>query len=359
MKNSSRTVAVSAAVGALLACSPPVASRAEAPRPRTARPAGRLGAKVPATRPGVGRRVVPLGAARRVMPVAVDPDIPSPAVHPMASSRAEAAELQRLWTPARMRRAVPLDGIVALESRPPRAVRGGPPAETPATSPSTGAAWASGGKVVHTAGRVFFTYQGQPASCSGDAVTGANQSTVITAGHCVRLGGAWHKDWVFVPGYHDGQAPYGKWTARRTLTTPQWEAREALDYDVGAAVVAPLGGRTLTSVVGGQGIAFNQKRRRPMYAFGYPADTPYDGSRLVYCSGTVKDDTAKTHDLGLTCDMTAGSSGGPWFLRFDETTGTGIQNSVSSFKYDAAPTEMFGPYFGADAEALYHKAQNT
>jgi V8-like Glu-specific endopeptidase len=369
MKNSPRLAAMSALTGALLSVSPIPASQAGTSRPArgadgSAPAASGLAAQEAA--PGLGLPGTPSDRVRhggrpgraRLSPPFPDGDGLSPAVHRMAESRTEEERLVRWWTPARMRHAHPLDGLIALDAVP-RLVPGGRPAETPASSPSSGAAWTAGGKVAQTTGRVFFTYQGRPASCSGNAVTSANQSTVITAGHCVRLDGAWHTDWVFVPGYHDGQAPYGKWTATRTLTTAQWEAHEDINYDVGIAAVGPLDGRTLTSVVGGQGIAFNQQRHRRMYAFGYPAEAPYDGSKLVYCSGTAKDDPHKTQDLGLTCDMTAGSSGGPWFLGFDEKTGTGTQNSVNSFTYTAVPNEMFGPYFGNAVKALYDKAQNT
>ncbi|MCO6011074.1 peptidase [Actinoallomurus purpureus] len=355
MKNSPRVAAVSALIGAFLSLPPSSASHADPAHP--GRRTGISSSGGPAVR---GRETAPRLGRRDAAGGRIGLGIHqvSPAVHRMAETRTDRERLVRWWTPARMRRADPLDDLVALQTTR-RPVPGGLPSETPASSPSAGAAWTSGGGVAHTTGRVFFTYQGHPASCSGNAVTSANQSTVITAGHCVRLDRAWHTDWVFVPGYHDGQAPYGKWTAMRTLTTAQWEAREDLDYDVGVATVAPLNGRTLTSVVGGQGIAFNQRRHRPMYAFGYPAEAPYDGSKLVYCSGTAKEDPGKTHDLGLTCDMTAGSSGGPWFTGFDDRTGTGTQNSLNSFKYNALPNEMFGPYFGTAVQALYDKAQNT
>lgn len=263
------------------------------------------------------------------------------------------------WTATRMRNATPLDTL-ARTKRVSGTVRRGLAAQAPASLPTAvGGSWTGGGKVTHTAGRVFFTYAGQAASCSGDAVTSHNRSTVITAGHCVKLDGKWHTNWVFVPGYHDGKAPYGKWTAKQTLTTPQWKAAEDLKYDVGAAVVNRRGGRALTSVVGGQGIAFGQKRDQTMYDFGYPAETPYDGTKLTYCSGDTVDDPLGSGDLGMACTMNGGSSGGPWFLKFNEKTGTGVQNSVNSFKYTFLPTHMFGPYFGADAKRLYDKAQNT
>ena len=64
-----------------------------------------------------------------------------------------------------------------------------------------------------------------------------------------------------------------------------------------------------------------------------------------------------TGDVGMTCNMTGGASGGPWFAQFAESSGTGRQNSVNSFKYSFTPTWMFGPYFGADAQNLYNAAQ--
>ncbi|MGW0802381.1 trypsin-like serine peptidase [Nonomuraea sp. NPDC002799] len=225
---------------------------------------------------------------------------------------------------------------------------------------SPGLPWTDGGAIVRTTGRVFFTTaEGQNASCSGSAVTSANESVVMTAGHCVKLNGASHRNWAFVPAFDDGRRPFGTWVATTLLTTQQWNAREDINFDIAAAVVAPLQGRTLTDVVGGQGVAFNQARRRQMFAFGYPAAPPFDGSDLTYCSGRAFNDTVMTQDLGLRCAMTGGSSGGPWFQGFDERTGLGWLNSVNSFKYDGAPQFMFGPFFGNEAMSVYQAAQNA
>ncbi|TLP50495.1 peptidase [Microbispora tritici] len=232
------------------------------------------------------------------------------------------------------------------------------------SSRTSGSSWTAGGTIARTTGRVFFTVTtgsdaGRNASCTGTAVTSANKSVVITAGHCVKLNGAFHANWVFVPGYDQGDRPDGTWPATTLLTTSQWNSGENMNFDIAAAVVAPQGGRSLTEVVGGQGVAFNQPRGRQTYAFGYPAGAPYDGSRLVYCSGRTFDDYLSSEDQGLSCGMTGGSSGGPWLLNFNQSTGGGMVNSVNSFKYNFAPSWMFGPYFGAEAEAVYNTAQNT
>ncbi|MEW9548298.1 serine protease [Nonomuraea sp. NPDC050783] len=288
------------------------------------------------------------------------------------------------WTPQRMLAARPLDtpaprrssrsgptqgtpwatrgAALTTTSGRPYAVRPVSAARRPAevVRNSPGLRWVDGGAVTRTVGRVFFTTaDGRNSACSGTAVTSANESVVMTAGHCVKLNGAAHRNWVFVPGFDNGRRPFGTWAATTLLTTRQWNADEDINFDVAAAVVAPLQGRTLTDVVGGQGVAFNQPRRRQMFSFGYPAAAPFDGSRLIYCSGRAIDDTVQTRDLGLRCTMTGGSSGGPWFQGFDGSTGQGWLNSVNSFKYDFAPNFMFGPFFGDEAMAVYRAAQSV
>ncbi|MCZ7459757.1 trypsin-like serine peptidase [Streptomyces sp. WMMC940] len=289
---------------------------------------------------------------------------PAPAPAPTAvahhATAAEQHQARTFWTAERMRAAVPLDlrlGADALKTlKPPK-----PGAVTttvaPTAFPQAGGAWTGGGAVVKTSGRVFFTFQGRTASCSANAVTSQNASTVMTAGHCVKYQGSWHTNFVFVPAYANGQAPYGQWTATKTLTTPQWEASEDINYDIGAAVLAPLNGQKLTAVTGAQGIQFNGGYNKQMYAFGFPAASPYDGTKLIYCSGNSSKDWLFTQDHSLGCNMTGGSSGGPWFTGFSETAGTGLQVSVNSFGYIFLPNRMFGPYFGNEAKALYDKAQ--
>ncbi|MGW0389474.1 trypsin-like serine peptidase [Streptomyces sp. NPDC003042] len=273
------------------------------------------------------------------------------------------------WTAERMRQATPLDVTAAPGSGrtvPAQSARPTLVAPTAASAPASptafpqaGGAWTAGGAVVKTSGRVFFTMGDRTASCSGDSVTSANGSTVVTAGHCVKYQGAWHTNWVFVPAYANGNAPYGQWSATKTFATDQWAASEDMNMDVGLAVVAPLNGQKLSQVVGAQGILFNGGYSKKMYSFGFPAASPYDGTKLVYCSGNSGRDFLLTKDHSLACNMTGGSSGGPWFQDFNEATGLGTQVSVNSFGYTFLPNRMFGPYFGNEAKAAYDKAQTA
>jgi V8-like Glu-specific endopeptidase len=278
-----------------------------------------------------------------------------------ADTRAEQREVREYWTPKRMRNAQPLDVTApapqgaAVERGKPTTVKGKPGGSSDGY---LGGPWTGGGSVVRTTGKVFFTLGGANYVCSGSAVTSANESTVTTAGHCLNEGpGAYASSFSFVPAYDNGAAPYGEWVATELFTTTQWANQGDFNYDVGMAKVAPLGGATLTDTVGSQGIAFNQPRGQFVHAFGYPAASPYDGQSLTYCSGTTTDDTRGTNDLRLACNMTGGSSGGPWFQGF--SNGTGTQISVNSFGYRGEKNAMYGPYFGSVIQSLYSAASSS
>lgn len=224
---------------------------------------------------------------------------------------------------------------------------------------SSGSVYNGGGAVVYTTGKVFFTMNGSDYVCSGSSATAPNRSLVLTAGHCVYDDpGYYAENFVFVPAYSDGRALFGVFPARSLYTSNQWAASRDLSYDVGFAVVSPLNGHYLADTVGSQGIAFNLARGAKMYAFGYPATGRYDGGKLAWCSGVVSADTRGTSDQGMKCNMAGGSSGGPWFLNYDEYRGAGTLNSLNSFKYSSLGLfdngSMFGPYFGSDIQALYN-----
>ncbi|SEL62853.1 trypsin-like serine peptidase [Nonomuraea pusilla] len=242
----------------------------------------------------------------------------------------------------------------------PGAPRGSAHAAPSARTP--GSPWMTGGAVARTTGRVFLTVAGADFVCSASTVRSANKDLVVTAGHCVKDGaGAWAENWTFVPGYGlDGDRPYGQYAARRMFVAGPWSRSADDNHDVAMVVLSTWSGRHVTDVVGAQDIGFNAGRGGQAFGFGYPADPPYDGEHLVYCAGRLRDDPYKqTRDQGLGCDMTAGSSGGPWLTGFDPATGQGTITSLSSFKYSDDHRTMYGPYLGDTAKALYQAAQDA
>ncbi|TMR91266.1 trypsin-like serine protease [Nonomuraea basaltis] len=311
--------------------------------------------------------------------------------HVAARTTAEQRRVLDYWTPRRMAEALPislldivigekgllseLTGRVGLRTvLDPAGVRTALPlaasklpvprhhaASAPKTS-TIGSRWATGGAVARTTGRVFMTVGGVDFVCSASTVKSANRDVVVTAGHCVKDGaGEWAANWTFVPGYGTrGEQPHGRYAARRMFVAGPWSRDANDDYDVGMVALATSGGKHVADVVGTQEIAFNAPRGGQAFGFGYPADPPYNGDHLVYCRGRLTDDPhGETRDQGLGCDMTAGSSGGPWMTTFDATTGKGTITSLSSFKYSDDPRTMYGPYLGDAAKTLFSTAERA
>jgi hypothetical protein len=249
-------------------------------------------------------------------------------------------EVVEYWTAQRMREAKPVE----------RAKGSG---RGKATYPFTRYEASSPYPAMH--GKVFFTDNGVNYVCSGTALTSGNESVVWTAGHCVNEGpGAYFTNWAFVPAYKDGARPYGTWAARTLLTTSDWRTRGDFSFDEGAAVVSTNGGQTLTDVVGGRGILFNQAPQQHYLAHGYPAASPFTGGRMFICESdlALQDTSAHPATLGIGCDMTGGSSGGGWVV------GNNVL-SVTSYGYQTLKNVLFGPYQGDVAQQLYTSASSS
>jgi hypothetical protein len=211
-----------------------------------------------------------------------------------------------------------------------------------------------------TVGKVFFTdASGQGYVCSGTAVTSSNDSVVDTAGHCL-----WNGDWVqnliFCPLYDNGIGPYGCWAARDLEVPADWINRKPYDYhhDFGIAIVARNSQGNLTDIVGGAGWAYNQSVNQPFYAYGYPAGHPFDGQTRQSCespSGKLWRHGEGTV-VSIPCNMTGGSSGGPWFIQI---RGNWYVNGHNDFGSSLYPGQMFSPYYDDTWYALYNKAQSS
>ena len=212
-----------------------------------------------------------------------------------------------------------------------------------------------------TVGKVFFSNSaGQNFVCSGTAVVSLNHNVVDTAGHCLYFNGGWMKNVIFCPLYDHGNTPYGCWAARALEVPSDWINAKPNDlhHDFGMAIVAPNSQGDLTDIVGGAGWAYNQPANQPFYAYGYPAGYPFDGQTRKTCeapSGRSWQHGGGTV-VSIPCDMTGGSSGGPWFIKIN---GNFYLNGHNDFISSMMPKHMFSPYYDDTWYALYNKAQNT
>lgn len=263
------------------------------------------------------------------------------------------------WTADRMRQAV--SGEVLAEKALERGAPSVAPAPLAAKGKSTkGKATRAKAEIptsVKHIGKVFFTMGGANYVCSGNAIRSANASTVATAGHCAMDGlGQEAENFVFVPAYENGVAPYGTWTATALYAPIEWSSGGNMAYDTAFAVVEPDdNGQFLTAVVGGSRVAFEVAQGQTYTSYGYPASSPFNGETLRSCTGTGTPDTINKGfgTQGIPCDMNGGSSGGPWFIGSGPD---GPQNSVNSYGYKGSKV-LYGPTWGKVIRATYMIAQ--
>ena len=299
-------------------------------------------------------------------------------------ARAEHQRIIDFWTPERIAQAVPRDFVLdgaGWKAKPENPGKpGGGGGGGGGDSTVTGASWNGNGEVADTTGKVLFALGTSYYVCSGSVATElvSGRSIAVSAGHCVydESNGLFATNWMFIPDYDSAPAPldiqgnfcaqteWGCWTATSLVVHDGFASAggfndQAVRYDWGFAVMGE-GGKAnaqLDETVGSQAISFSSVSiGDTVSAFGYPAAQKYKGNDLVYCQGPVRTDSF-TDDLtyGVTCSMTGGSSGGPWFAPFDDTTGTGIQMSVNSYGY-TGDKSMYGPIFNSNTEDTWDTA---
>jgi hypothetical protein len=301
----------------------------------------------------------PAGVAVALALIASTPAAPAGAEVVSSAVAQHPAAVRDYWTPERMRGASPADLVLTAAGEVVRAA-GQPRAATDVSTSSE----AFPGRV-H--GKVFFTIAGgaQPGDyvCSGTAVSSNRHTLAWTAGHCVNdadFDGGFATNWSFVPGYRNGDEPFGEWPAATLLTTSGWRDEADTRLDLGAAVLARNAeGQGIEDAVGARPIDFRLSRSQQFTAFGYPAqptifEPTFDGQRLYSCDSPVTDSDAPPGNgpetMQIVCDMSGGSSGGGW------VNADGAVNGLTSYGYAFDFDHLYGPYFGTDAQSLYEQA---
>jgi hypothetical protein len=301
-----------------------------------------------------------------------------------ASAAREAAEHRAIvqhWTPARMRAATPRD--FAFDSvRGYHVVPNAKPGGGGGGGTTTGASWPNGtGAVYKATGKVYFEMGGSGYVCSGTSLSNTRSGTdgvVITAGHCAydETAGAFAANWLFIPQFDSnptftcGSTAFGCWTARALVVHNGYASaggfnNQAVQYDWAFAAVRG-GGKTdganldLDATVGSfTHQATEMALNTTASAFGYPAAGKYHGKDLTYCQGpTTRDGNAGTNNYKLACNMTGGSSGGPWFSGFDATGNAGTIRSLNSYGY-SGQSFMYGPIFNTNTTSTYNAANSV
>ncbi|MFP5341660.1 MAG: trypsin-like serine peptidase [Candidatus Limnocylindria bacterium] len=314
-------------------------------------------------------------------PAAAGPAAADPGARDKAqqSERARHERTIAYWTAERIAAAQPRDFVRRPNGQlAPRAKPSKPPGQGGGGGTVTGASWTGGGPVVQRTGKVLFTMGAGDYVCSASVVQEptprATHSLVLTAAHCAydEVANAFASNWLFIPSFDTSptftcaNTTIGCWTAVGLVVHSGYATAggfntQATVHDFAIAIVAG-GGKTGTSsqldsaVGGGYGIAYPAiSTGGSVHAFGYPAAGRYKGKDLVYCAGPTFDDRYNDDSTwGIACNMTGGSSGGPWLADFTQA-GAGTLTSLNSYGYSGL-SNMYGPKFDAATKAVVDAA---
>jgi V8-like Glu-specific endopeptidase len=193
-------------------------------------------------------------------------------------------------------------------------------------------------------GRLFFTTPSGGASCTASVISPHN--VIVTAAHCVYDVSLhrFYSNWVFVPAYRNGAAPFGTFGARGATVLTAWTTSGSIATDV---AVLSLGnnsaGHPVTFYTGWLGRSWNFGSTQSHFTFGYPSNIQ---SAQFSQACAAESFSGGTDVLGMGCNMTFGSSGGPWIRVFqpDEVGALNFVNSVVS-RGVAGSNTFFGARF--------------
>jgi V8-like Glu-specific endopeptidase len=252
------------------------------------------------------------------------------ASHPGGAASGQAGD----WTRARLLSALPLHGA-------------GYRPEQSRTAYPTASSLRVGALFDHDASGDHF--------CTASVVASPGRDLLITAAHCIHggKGGGYRQDVVFIPGYRDGQEPFGLWTPARLVVAPQWIDSSNPDFDVGFVVLKPDDGKNIEDILGASQLGIDPGYQNLVRVTGYPAsaDAP------VTCVNQTSEQSPS--QLRFDCDgFTGGTSGSPWVTKVDPQTRNGTIVGVLGGYQEGGSTEdiSYSSYLGPQIEQLYRQA---
>ncbi|WP_424185067.1 trypsin-like serine peptidase [Actinokineospora sp. G85] len=207
------------------------------------------------------------------------------------------------------------------------------------------------------AGKVFFR---DPVTlknfvCSGSTINSSAKNVVSTAAHCIHSGKNGHQydNWMYAPGYHDGVAHLGKFSAKYYHATKGWTSHSYNWWDFAFVNVRKLDGVNLVHKTGGNGILVNSSKQNAVTVLAYPGTNPYDGTDQIYCQANMH--WAAAAQVKVYCGLPGGASGGPMIHQYSNAVKFGNVNGVVAYVWN---TKNYSPYFDSYVLNVFNTAKD-
>lgn len=172
-------------------------------------------------------------------------------------------------------------------------------------------------------GKLFFSKpDGGNFICSGTVI---KPRLILTAGHCVHKGSngadGFFTNFVFVPAYHRGNAPFQAWNWTWVATTGSWLTSNGSVPNAGDLAIIEVEDRDfdgekkrIGDVVGWAGYRTNALSPNHTKKIGYPGN--HDRGEVMHQVDSGFHRNAGANTVLYGSDMRGGSSGGNWFENF-------------------------------------------
>lgn len=225
------------------------------------------------------------------------------------------------------------------------------------------------------AGRLTFNVPGGSKYCSASLI---KPGIVVTAAHCVANFGQkqFYSGWQFVPGYRNGSAPFGVWSAVQVWilnsyflgTDPCAQTGVVCQDDVALIVLSGTPGHSAGWFGYWYGGGFTSNGLFQITQLGYPAGLD-NGLYMERNDSYGYKNSSLSSNTIIGSNMNGGSSGGPWVENFGlpsaltgETNGSFPQQNVvvgvTSWGYTSnAPKEQgASPFTFGNIQVLINAA---
>ena len=206
-----------------------------------------------------------------------------------------------------------------------------------------------------TVGALFFTTGTKKHFCTASVVNSFTADLILTAAHCV-YGTTYASNIEFVPQFHNKKQPYGAWPVQTITVATGWQQSHDQNLDFAFLTVAPPAGTHLPIqlVTGGLWLGINRGYTHPIEVIGYNNT----GVAPIKCA-TDSFEFAPNQMKFFCRDYQNGTSGGPWILDFNSSSGTGTVFGVIGGYEEGGnvPWSSYSAYFGLPTLKLFLQAE--
>lgn len=211
----------------------------------------------------------------------------------------------------------------------------------------------------------LFTMTGSTVSthfCSASVVHSPKGNLLITAAHCLLGMSLQAPDGVvFAPGYHDYKFPLGVWYVTAVYVTARWTAQQDPNDDIAFLTVSASGstGQTVEQAAGAEQLSDFTSLPAQAEVIGYPDDS----EQPVTCTApAVPYLIGGLRQLQFSCNgYTNGTSGGPFLVNVDPSTGDGtIIGVIGGYQQGGlTPDVTYSTEFLDNVASLYKTATSA